>query len=484
MTARDLPASAWPVPEAADVAASLPPAFRVGVATAAPQIEGGVDLDGRGRSIWDDFADRDGVIADGSAPRVTTDHRRRWRDDLRLMQDAGIDAYRMSIAWPRVQPEGSGRVSAAGLGWYEELLDAVVDAGMRPMVTLFHWDLPAPLEARGGWLDRDTAPRLADYAHVVGEALGDRVADWVTVNEPATVTIDGYALGLHAPGHARVLRAIPAGVQLLRGHGLAVRALRDAGVQGRIGIVNAHTPVEPASERGEDRAMAALLDLLHNRLFADPVLLGTRPAVPEGLPLPLRLAVGALARIRRRDLVDIHQPIDFLGLNYYFPSRVAAGPDRTGASPDGESAAMRDVPFHLVAQPEHPTTGFGWPVAPVGLATALEQLRDRYGDRLPPVVITEQGASFPDEVVEGVRVDDVERTSSIARHLEVAARGVPGVTVEGLHVWTLVDNWEWAAGFTQRFGIVHLDRDTLERTPKRSYRWLQELQRARGRRTA
>jgi len=459
------------------LAGLLPPEFTLGAATAAIQIEGAADEDGRGRSTWDEFADRPGRILDGSTPRVTADHYHRMIEDVALLRDLGVDAYRFSIAWPRIQPEGKGPANAKGIAFYDRLLDALLEAGIRPTATLFHWDTPAPLERRGGWLRRDTAERFAEFASIAGRAFGDRVADWVTINEALTVTLDGYALGIHAPGRARLFRAIPAARQLLRAHGLAVQALRAVPVRGRIGITNVHSPVSPASESADDRAAAAVFDFIHNRLFADPVLLGVRPEVPAELGKAERLVIRRLSKISRGDLKTIAQPLDFYGLNYYFPSRIAAGPDPSGSSPDGNAEAMRSVPFHLAAWPEYPVTGFGWPVAPDQLAVVLDQLHERYGASLPPVEITEGGVSYPDAVGPDGRVDDPQRIEYLAAHLAAAAGS--DVDVRGYYVWSLLDNWEWAAGFTQRFGLVHVDFDTLRRTPKSSFAWLRELQRSR-----
>jgi beta-glucosidase len=459
------------------IAGLLPSGFTIGAATAAIQIEGAADEDGRGRSTWDDFAERPGRILDGSTPRVTADHYHRMPEDVALLADLGVDAYRFSISWPRIQPEGTGPANPKGIAFYDRLLDALLEAGIRPTATLFHWDTPAPLEQRGGWLRRDTAERFAEFASIAGAAFGDRVADWVTINEAVTVMLDGYALGIHAPGRSRLFRAIPVARQLLRAHGLAVQALRAVPVLGRIGITNAHSPVSPASDSADDRAAAGVFDFLHNRLFADPVLLGTRPELPTGLPRVERLAIRRLSKISRADLKAIAQPLDFYGLNYYFPSRIAAGPDPSGASPDGNAAAMRSVPFHLAAWPEYPVTGFGWPAAPDQLVVLLDQLHARYGASLPPVEITEGGASYPDAVGDDGQVDDVERVEYLAAHLAAAAGS--DVDVRGYYVWSLLDNWEWAAGFTQRFGLVHVDFDTLARTPKRSFTWLREVQRLR-----
>jgi beta-glucosidase len=462
----------------AALAARLPPGFVVGAATSAFQIEGAPVADGRTRSVWDDFAARPGAVVDGSDARVAADSYRRWADDVALLRDLGVDGYRFSLSWPRLQPGGRGPANPRAIAHYDRFIDALLDAGIRPMVTLFHWDTPAELEAAGGWLRRETALRFAEYAALAGAAFGDRVDSWVTVNEPATVVLQGYALDVHAPARAQLARAVPAAYHMLLGHGLAVRALRAAGVRGRVGITNVHSPVSPATPGRRDRAYAALFDVLHNRLFADPVLLGRAPAVPLGAGV-LGLAVRLLSRPRRADLAVMHEPVDFYGLNYYFPTRIATGTPPAGTTnPDGESETMDDLPFHLAAWPEYPRTGFGWPVAPDQLGVLLHQMGERYGAALPPVVVTEGGASFPD-VVRAGEVDDPDRVDYLARHIAVAAAGAPGVRVQGYYVWSLLDNWEWAAGFTQRFGLVHVDFGTGVRTPKRSFGWLREVLAAR-----
>lgn len=458
-----------------ELAALLPPGFQLGAATAAFQIEGAVDEDGRTPSTWDEFTSRPGAILDGSDARVATDHYHRFREDVALMRDLGIDTYRFSLSWTRIQPGGSGPANPAGIAFYDRLLDELLAAGIRPMTTLFHWDTPLELEQAGGWRKRATAERFGEFALLAGQAFGDRVDSWVTINEACTVTLEGYGIDLHAPGLAKEL-AIPAVARhLLVGHGLAVDALRSVPVAGRIGITNVHTVAEPASDDPKDRAYADLFDFLHNRLFADPVLLGRSAAPPRGVG-PIGTALGLLSRMSRRDRELASRPLDFYGLNYYFPSRVAAGPPPAEViGPDGVSEAMETAPFHLAPWPEFEQTGFGWPVAPEYLGRVLEDLGARYGDRLPPVVITEGGASYPDEVGPDGRVDDAARIAYLAGHIAVAARGAPGVDVTGYLVWTLLDNFEWAAGYTQRFGLVHVDFDTMARTPKESFHWLRRV---------
>lgn len=450
----------------------LPPGFILGVATAAYQIEGAAAEAGRTPSTWDEFASRPGTILDGSDGSVATDHYHRVSDDVGLMRELGIDIYRFSISWTRLQPHGSGPANPRGIAFYDRLIDELLAAGIKPMATLFHWDTPLELEQRGGWRRRDTAHRFAEFARLAGEAFGDRVDSWVTINEACTVTLEGYGLDVHAPGLGSSLAIPRVARNLLLAHGLAVEALRAVPVAGQIGITNVHTVSVPATDSPKDAAYADLFDFLHNRLYADPVLLGRNPTPPHGVG-PLGAALGILSRARKRDLALMSQPLDFYGLNYYFPSRIAAGSPPPGSgNPDGVSEAMDDAPFHLTEWPELPQTGFGWPIAPEYLRVVLENLAARYGDRLPPVIITEGGASFPDVVGADGAVDDPQRIAYLAAHIAVAARSVPGVDLRGYIVWTLLDNFEWAAGYTQRFGLVHIDFETLARTPKASYEWL------------
>ena len=451
---------------------ALPPGFVVGAATAAFQIEGALDEDGRTRSTWDVFMREPGAIADGSTAAVTTDSYHRVGEDVALLKDLGADAYRFSIAWPRVVPDGSGAVNPKAIAYYDRLIDSLLEAGVRPMATLFHWDTPERLQQAGGWRVRDTALRFAEYAAAAGEAFGDRVQWWVTINEPTTVTLYGYALGIHAPGETGMYDALIAAHNLLLGHGLAAQALRAAGVVGGVGITNVHSPVLRKGWGPRARIYSRLFDALHNRIFADPVLLGRYPDVGW----PLHGLLKPLLEATSEDLGTIHQPLDFYGMNYYMPTRVAVG-SGDGRTPDGEGEAMKGLPFHLEAFPEFPQTGFGWPIAPIYLAKSLKEQVDRYGDALPPVFITEGGASFEDVLVDGV-VDDPRRIDYLSRHIQ-AALAVPGIDLRGYFVWSLMDNWEWAQGFRQRFGLVHVDFDTLERTPKSSFHWLRQALAAR-----
>jgi len=449
----------------------IPSGFTMGVATSAFQIEGAILDGGREPSTWDTFMAQPGRIADGSDAAITTDHYHRYSEDVRLMRELGVDSYRFSFGWSRLQPGGRGGLSRSAVAFYDRLIDELLANGIKPMATLFHWDTPEALQHTGGWLERDTAYRFAEYAFLSGEAFGDRVESWVTVNEPATVTLNGYALGVHAPGATLLFDSLPAAHHQLLGHGLAVEALRAASVTGAVGITNVHSPVQPAGDREDDVFAAELFDIVHNRLYADPVLLGRYPQIPD----QFEHLFAFLREIEPADLTAISAPLDFYGLNYYMPTRVAAGSPTDDTTPDGQSPVSRQLPFSLEPWPEYPVTGFGWPVAPEFLAVTLAEHAERYGDALPPVVITEGGASYPDVVQRDGSVDDEARVLYLAEHLAVAFAGVPGVTLRGYFVWSLLDNWEWAAGFSQRFGLVHVDFANQTRTPKRSFAWMQRL---------
>ncbi|MEZ2390783.1 GH1 family beta-glucosidase [bacterium RCC_150] len=463
-----------------DLAGRFGPGFILGVAAAAFQIEGSLTADGRGPSSWDAFAEKPGAILDGHSPAVACDHYNRTDEDIALMQELGVDSYRFSLSWPRIQPSGKGPVNQQGLDFYDRLIDKLLKAGISPMVTLFHWDTPLQLEHDGGWLNRATAERFAEYTAAVASRFGDRVTQWVTLNEPVSVALQGYALGVHAPGHRLLFEALPAAHHQLLGHGLAVQALRAAGVPGAVGVANMHSPVWPASKRFTDRLMAKAFDLILNRVYADPILLGRYPKPP----IQVRPWFRSLSKIPESDLKTIHQPLDFYGVNYYYPAKVASGRG-DGTTLTINSDMMAKLPFHLTAFPEYETTGFGWPVAPEHLGTLLRELKDRYDAALPPLFITESGASFPEPEHTSGPVHDTDRINYLATHLGQALQATaPGGIAEdvellGFYVWTLLDNFEWAAGYSQRFGLVHVDFDTLERTPKDSFYWYKSLSRAR-----
>jgi beta-glucosidase len=440
----------------------LPPGFRFGTSTASYQIEGGVNEGGRGPTVWDTFCAEPGRIKDGSSGAVACDHFHRHPEDVALMRRLGVGGYRFSIAWSRVQPTGSGVVNPEGLAFYDRLVDELLAAGVQPMATLFHWDLPQDMEDGGGWLSRGTAERFGEYAAIVGARLADRVEHWVPVNEPNVVTLIGYGIGMHAPGKTLMFDALPVAHHLLLGHGLAVQALRAAGATS-VGSATNHTPVWPASDSAEDQAAAEAYDVIWNRMFADPMLLGRYPAgFAELMPGPVA-----------EDLELISAPLDFYGFNYYNPTAIRA-PRGGAAEPGGaigEVEVPAGLPFEFAAMPGHPTTDFGWPIVPDGLREQIMLLRERYPD-LPPLYVTESGCSYgmgPD--ADGV-VDDQPRIDYYDAHLRAIEDAVrEGADVRGYYAWSLLDNFEWAEGYTQRFGLVWVDFETQQRIPKRSFDW-------------
>lgn len=411
------------------------------MATSAYQIEGAVAEDGRGPSIWDTF------------PQVETaatacDHYHRSAADVDLMAGLGIDSYRFSIAWPRIQPSGSGPANGKGLDFYEQLVDGLLARGITPVPTLYHWDLPQALEDKGGWLDRDTAYRFAEYAYLVADRLADRVDTWLTLNEPVVTMAYGYAFGIYAPGKTLLLDALPTAHHQLLAHGLATTALRGKCVD-KIGIANHYIPAWPASDAPEDMAATAAFDTLINKLFTDPLLLGEYPDLSALGPLDLSF-------IRDEDLKVISQPIDLLGVNYYQPNMI-------GSQPGGA------LPFDILPIEGYPITSNGWPVVPDAFRDLLTGLKTTYGDALPPILITENGCSY------GPGLDDQERIKFLDSHLKAVGEAqAAGVDVQGYFVWSLMDNYEWSYGYEPRFGLVHIDYETLERTPRSSYHWYRD----------
>lgn len=426
--------------------------LRFSAATAAFQIEGARAADGRERSIWDDFVETPGRVRDGSTADPGPDSYHRSAEDVALLARLGVDEYRFSISWVRVLSDG--RPNPAGLAYYDRLVDRLLDAGVTPTPTLYHWDLPSRLEADGGWLNRDTAERFAQYAEIVADALGDRVQHWYTINEPVSTTLQGYAIGELAPGRTLLFDALPAVHHQLLAHGYAARILHAHGAT-RVGIVNNHTQVVPASEAEADLQAAYLYDLIHNRMYADPVLLGRYPDLE---------ALGVALPVQDGDLAVISTPCEVYGLNWYNPTTVAA--------------AGGPVPFEVVPTPGAATTGFGplWPIVPEALTAFLIDANERYGAALPPIAIAENGASFPEpDHVDGP-LDDTERIDYLHGHIAaVLAAMRAGVDVDTYTVWSLLDNFEWADGYTQRFGLVHVDMATGARTPKSSFSWFRAL---------
>jgi beta-glucosidase len=442
----------------------MTPDFVWGVATASYQIEGAVAEDGRGESIWDAFTRRPGVIADGGSGAVACDHYHRWEEDLDLLAELGVDAYRFSVSWPRVQPDGHGRIEERGLDFYRRLVDGLRERNIRPFVTLYHWDLPQGLEERGGWRSRETASRFAEYAVTVADAIGDRVGDWITVNEPYCSSIVGYAEGRHAPGLREGHRALAAAHHLLLGHGLAAGALRSY-PRARVGIALNLSPAVPATRSPADMAAARRQDLMLNRQFTDPLLAG---AYPRGFE-ELYAGVSDFSFRRRGDLAVISTPLDFLGVNYYYRVHVAHAPMPTART-------AFDIGVRTVNPDGVPTTGLGWPIEPEGLRATLAELAGRHPN-LPPIYLTENGQAdlHPEPR------PDPERAAFIADHMAAARQALDaGVDLRGYFYWSLLDNFEWARGYGPRFGLVHVDYPTGRRTPRDSFHWYRRMIRGDG----
>ncbi|MCJ0902607.1 GH1 family beta-glucosidase [Rhodococcus sp. ARC_M6] len=422
--------------------------------------------DGRGRSIWDDFCERPGAIIGGETGVVAADHYHRWESDVDLMTTLGLDAYRLSLSWSRILPTGTGQVNVKGLDFYDRMIDRLCDAGITPAVTLYHWDLPSALQEQGGWMNRDTAFRLGEYAQIVGEKFADRVGMWMPLNEPVVHTLYGHALGVHAPGLALGFEAFQAAHHQLLGHGLAVNALRSAGCS-NIGIASNHAPVRAASESPEDVVAADIYDHVVNWMFADPVLVGKYPADEFA-----QLLSGPIDE----DLKIIAAPLDWYGINYYEPTMIAAPVEGEGTAGVLEIDLPPGLPFAPVAITGYPTTDFGWPIIPEGLGEILRTFQSRFGDALPPIYITESGCSFHDAPNEAGEVHDPARIDYHDAHLRSLRSAMDdGVDVQGYFVWSMLDNFEWAAGYKERFGLVHVDFDTQKRTPKDSFEWYRAL---------
>ncbi|MGI5439083.1 GH1 family beta-glucosidase [Streptomyces shenzhenensis] len=426
--------------------AALPHDFLWGTATSAYQIEGAVAEDGRTPSIWDTFSHTPGRIDNGDHGDVACDHYHRWREDIDLMRRLGTNAYRLSIAWPRVLPGGDGPVNPEGLAFYDQLVDGLLEAGITPSVTLYHWDLPQVLQDRGGWPERDTAEHFAAYTQAVAARLGDRVHHWATLNEPSCSAWIGHLEGTMAPGLTDLTAAVRASYHLLLGHGLAVQALRAAAPDAEIGIVNNLSTVHPAGDRPEDEAAARRHDGHVNRWWLDPV-------HGRGFPADMREVYGVDLPERPGDLETIAAPLDWLGLNYYFPARVTDDP--AGPAPHARS----------VRRPGVPRTGMDWEIDASGIETLLLRLTHEYGARR--IYVTENGCAYPDVIRPDGTVDDPERQDYLVEHLAACASAArKGAPLAGYFAWSLLDNFEWAYGYDKRFGLVHVDYRTQQRTIK------------------
>ncbi|WP_069769664.1 GH1 family beta-glucosidase [Streptomyces sp. LUP30] len=453
--------------------AAFPPSFLWGAATSAYQIEGAVREDGRTPSIWDTFSHTPGKTAGGDSGDIAVDHYHRYRDDVALMADLGLTAYRFSVSWSRVQPTGRGPAVQVGLDFYRRLVDELLAKGIKPAVTLYHWDLPQELEDAGGWPERDTAHRFAEYAQIVGEALGDRVENWITLNEPWCSAFLGYASGVHAPGRTDPAASLKAAHHLNLAHGLGTSALRSVmPARNAVALSLNSSVVRPLSPgNAADLAAVQKIDDLANGVFHGPILKG---AYPQTL-LAATSSLTDWSFVLDGDLRSINQPLDALGLNYYTPTLVsAADAEPRGPRSDGHGKSAHspwpgadDVAFH---QTPGERTEMGWTIDPTG----LHELIMRYVEEAPglPLYVTENGAAYDDKPDSDGRVHDPERIAYLHGHLSAVRRAIAdGADVRGYYLWSLLDNFEWAYGYEKRFGAVYVDYATLARTPKSSAIW-------------
>lgn len=430
----------------------FPKDFVWGVATSSFQIEGAAKEDGRGESIWDRFCQTPGKVANFENGDVANDHYHLYKEDVAMMKELGVDSYRFSIAWPRIFPSGEGKANDKGLDFYKRLVEELHGQGIKPAATLYHWDLPQLLQDKGGWCNRDTALRFAEYAAYMFEKLGDSVPLWITHNEPWCASFLSYGIGHHAPGITDNHSAVKASHHLLLSHGLAVQAYRELGLQGDIGITLNLEAVHPASNREEDIQAAMRRDGYFNRWFLDPVFKGAYPKDMVDLYSRYR----PLDYITPDDLQIISSPIDFLGINYYSRSVVQSDPNE-------KWLGVGHVPSTL------PLTDMGWEIYPQGLYELLTRIQSDYPSI--PLYVTENGAAFADKLENG-QVHDKDRVEFIQTHFDQASRAIEsGVPLKGYYVWSLMDNFEWAFGYAKRFGILYVDFDTQERTLKDSAIW-------------
>lgn len=455
---------------------TFPDGFLWGTATAAYQIEGAATEDGRGQSIWDTFSHTPGRTLNGDTGDVACDHYHRWRDDLDHIAALGVDAYRLSISWPRVQPGGQGPLNTAGVDFYKRLLDGLNERGVRPVVTLYHWDLPQELEDAGGWPSRDTALRFADYAEHMARELGDRVHMWTTLNEPWCSAYLGYASGVHAPGRAEPDAALAAVHHLSLGHGMAVRAIRGERPDAKVSVtLNLHV-VRPAdADDAQDRDAVRKIDAIANRAFLGPMLDGT---YPEDL-LADTTHVSDWSFVRDGDTAAAQQPLDVLGVNYYSTQIVRhVPPGRSASQDDGHASGAGspwvgadDVEF---VRPPGPYTAMGWNIDPSGLTELLTGLGRTYPGL--PLMVTENGAAFADEIGADGAVHDPQRIEYLRGHIAAVGEAIDaGVDVRGYFAWSLLDNFEWSFGYDRRFGLIYVDYPTQKRIWKDSATWYRDL---------
>ena len=438
----------------------FPSEFVWGVAASSYQIEGAVHEDGRGESVWDRFCATPGKVRGGDTGDVACDFYHRYPADVALMQELGVDAFRFSIAWPRVIPDGTGRICEVGLDFYDRLVDTLLAAGIRPFVNLFHWDLPQRLEDAGGWPERATAEAFAAYAKVVAGRLGDRVHDWITHNEPFCTAWLGYCTGRHAPGRTSLADGLAAAHHVLLGHGWSVDVLRRASPGAEVGIVLDSWPIHPATESEQDAAAARAADGVANRWYFDPLLRG---AYPEDTLAAFAVA-GSEPPVEEGDLAAIATPLDFVGVNNYSRRVVRAGPDGSPVDVRSQGGQLTDM---------------GWEVYPPGLGEVLTRLHTEYG--VQSLYVAENGAAFADVRTHDGCVHDVERIAYLRDYLGSVRDALQaGIPVRGYFVWSLLDNFEWSHGYSKRFGLVFVDYPTLERIPKDSFGWYRDASAAAG----
>jgi beta-glucosidase len=432
---------------------TFPPDFVWGASTSSYQIEGAVEANGRGKSIWDVFSHTPGRVKNGDTGDVACDHYHHWPEDIDFVSRGNFRAYRFSTAWSRVLPKGSGAIEERGLDFYDRLVDRLLDRKITPWLCLYHWDLPQALQDQGGWLDRDTAQKFADYARIMATRLGDRVKHWAMLNEPNVHAIFGHGTGEHAPGITGLPNMLAAVHHQNLAQGRALQALRAQRSDLSLGTVISVQPARPSSDCGADVHAAVRFDAMWNGACLDPLLRGSYPRAVEADFGPL---------IAQGDLADIHQPLDYLGMNYYSPMYIEHAPRSLfgawyGPVPEG---------LHF--------TAIGWPIDAGGLTEQLLRLRDHYSN--PNIYVTENGACYDDPLAPDGTVHDHDRIAYLRAHLAAAHKALTaGVRFRGYFVWSLLDNFEWAEGYSRRFGIISVDFKTLKRTPKASYRWLTEL---------
>ncbi|GAA2308733.1 GH1 family beta-glucosidase [Glycomyces scopariae] len=435
----------------------FPDGFLWGASTAAYQIEGAAAEGGRGPSIWDTFAQTPGKVKNGDTGDTACDHYHRWREDFGIAADLGLKAYRLSVSWARLQPAGRGDLNPEAVAFYREQLADLRDKGIRSAVTLYHWDLPQVLEDEGGWPERSVAECFGDYARRTAQALGDLVDEWIPINEAWCAAFLGYHVGVHAPGRQDRTAALRAAHHLNVAHGLAVAAIREHAPAGKVGSAVILTDIEAATDKPEDVAAARLSDGGGNRLFLDPLFRG---AYPEDM-LAHFAPTGAFDAVLPGDMESISAPLDFVGVNHYHRFVVEA-------DPHDEHLGNRSLP------PQHAVTAFGWEIHPESLRRVLTRLSTEYTGL--PVYITESGASFEDAVAADGSVDDADRVDYLDGYMRAAGRAIEqGVNLQGYFVWSLLDNFEWAEGYSKRFGIVRVDYETQRRTPKRSAEWYRDV---------